>query len=151
MSCSVMKKTVFFVLLVVSPVFAGGYEVLPESEAPMILKQCSREVPVVEGTWLPPLPVLEDLEANLYKLEELESVACCGYGRLEKKVDEYFRQYAGIITGGEQLVYINASPGGGQNSKPVIKVVCDGGKNYWGAVYHPVTNEFSHLAFNGES
>ncbi len=150
MSYSVMKKIIFFVLLAVSPVYADGYEVLPESEAHIILNQCSREVPVIEGTWMPPLSVIEELEANLYKLQELEAVACCGYGRLEKNLNEYFRQYTGIITGGERLVYINGMPADRQKSKPVTVTVCDGGKNYWGAVYDPKMKEFDKLAFNGE-
>ncbi|MEM7482877.1 MAG: hypothetical protein AAF481_17015 [Acidobacteriota bacterium] len=52
---------------------------------------------------------------------------------------------------GRNFVYINAfrSPDGFPRWQIEAVGVCDGGDDFWGAVYDPERNEFLQLAING--
>ncbi len=150
-------------LAMLSPIAHAGKEsitstVLNADEAKLVTSQCSRAGPEkVEGVWVPSKSDIEALEKHLNLLKQLESTACCMRGKIEGRLSQYQLQYAGIILGGRKLIYINASPAdfdkkmsrvtGERRSGPVL--VCDGGKNFWGAIYDPETQSFRDLAFNG--
>lgn len=139
-----MKKVVLYaVVFIASWAHAeSGYYVVEAENSKDLLEQCSRETPKAEGYWTPSKDQIAELENNLEKLEALEADHCCGSGKLEKSAREYPRQYGGIIVNGEKVIYINAGE---------MDMVCDGGKRYWGAVYHPTTKAFSQLVFNGSA
>lgn len=132
------------------------YTVLFGSWAETMLDQCSRHTPAYEGSWTPTEQQISKLEKDLPNLNKLNAVNCCGKGKIIGKASEYKRQYVGIISKSKKTIYINAYPSNWSlfESKEAIAgypvSMCDGGKNYWGAVYNPKTRSFSELAFNGE-
>jgi hypothetical protein len=141
-------------LMLAPPVFAQDppqFTVLEARQAAAVLQQCSRFTPKpVTGTWQPAEADIKALEARL--LPRLASL------HPEKAKGAYYRQYAGVIIGKRKVIYINAfwvADAKVQHAEdkdrwrrePVI--VCDGGDDYWGAVYDPATQEISEFEFNG--
>lgn len=128
--------------------------ILPEEEMPQVLRLCSRSGPSeVKETWLVSRAIVEQLEHDLPRLARLKSRECCILGARVRNPGSYFRQYVGVVVGGRSLVYINAfrSDAGHPNWHRSAVDVCDGGNDYWGAFYDPVTRRFSRLAFNGSA
>jgi hypothetical protein len=69
------------------------------------------------------------------------------------------RQYAGFISSGRKIIYVNALPRRDTESqmpdeppedwKHKALVMCDGGPQFFGVEYDPQTKAFSNFAFNG--
>ena len=130
----------------------GRSVVLPPSAVEAVLDLCSRAGPVdIEGTWLVPASVVEQLEADLYKVSRMRSDECCLLGARVRKPGEFYRQYVGIVIEGRELVYVNAFawPEPGWEERAVK--ICDGDWDLWGVLYDPETRRFSQLAFNGSA
>lgn len=114
--------------------------------AAQVLDTCSRPSPGreagrVSGYWAPGRQQIDQLEA---KLPALESQV--------PGVLDFDRQYVGIEVDGKQLIYINAFHLPADNTvRPAREAVrvCDGGAQFWGAVFDPATRAFSELQFNG--
>lgn len=114
--------------------------------AAQVLDTCSRLSPGqppgrISGYWAPSRAQIEQLEAQLPTLE----------AQVPKVVD-FDRQYVGIEVDGRQLIYLNAFhlPDHSEidPSREAIRV-CDGGAQFWGAVFDPATNQFADVQFNG--
>lgn len=114
--------------------------------AAQVLDTCSRSSPgreagAVTGYWAPSRQQVEQLEAQLPGLE----------AQVPRAAD-FDRQYVGIEMGGRQLIYLNAFhlPDGTDidPAREAIRV-CDGGAQFWGAVFDPATGTFSDVQFNG--
>ncbi|WMJ68739.1 hypothetical protein [Stenotrophomonas sp. 24(2023)] len=114
--------------------------------AAQVLDTCSRPSPGrdpgrVTGYWAPSRQQVDQLETRLSSLEAQVP-----------KVLDFDRQYVGIEAGGRKLVYINAFHLPDDNSinpaREAIRV-CDGGAQFWGALFDPASNTFSELQFNG--
>ncbi len=114
--------------------------------AAQVLDTCSRSSPgreagAVTGYWAPSRQQVEQLEAQLPRLEAQVPNAA-----------DFDRQYVGIEMGGRQVIYLNAFhlPDGADidPSRDAIRV-CDGGAQFWGAVFDPATGAFSDVQFNG--
>jgi|SRR5690349_3296958 hypothetical protein len=113
------------------------FVVLPETEA--------HEAPVgAGGGWMPPQLDIDRLEVHLPELPVFNPYS-------------YYRQYVGVIISGRKLIYVNA-----QCNKPEsvpinpeddwrrhLRIVMDGGKCIWHALYDPATGRFSDFMFNG--
>jgi len=128
------------------------YTILKGQKARTIAAQCSREnPPAINDIWVPEEKTISALESNLIKIEQLSSSLCCFRNGRVPNIQNYFRQYIGIVSKGRRLIYINAFLG----TKPPINwltepvMACDGGLSFWGAIYDPETGEFSQLAING--
>jgi hypothetical protein len=95
--------------------------------------------------------VIRALEDRLQNIEALRATGCCLPDASVVDVHSYLRQYVGINVDGKPLIYINAFKRGSEpatwRAEPVVW--CDGGANFWGAVYDPARQAFSDLAFNG--
>jgi hypothetical protein len=128
---------------------ANDYIVLPESSAKELLKPCSRNAPLYEGTFTPNKVEIALLENNIIELLSLESNECCGHGKINGSISNYFRQYVGITVNSKKYIYINAGPKENSKLSSTLIFMCDGGKYYWGALYSISEKKFSHLAFNG--
>jgi len=78
--------------------------ILPTSEGPKIIKQCSRSDPAeVSDFWL---PSTADIAASEKSLQQL--LRSSGH-----KIDlsNSYRQYIGIVSRGKKLIYVNAFSG----------------------------------------
>ena len=64
---------------------------------------------------------------------------------------QFYRQYLGIVIKGRRMIYLNAFgfPGGDPQWRKRFVRICDGGGSVWGALYDPLTGEFSDLEING--
>jgi hypothetical protein len=131
---------------VANPELPPRVAILRASQSAESLKQCSRSSPSnVSGGWDISPDLAAQIEADLPKL------ATEMHG-LDPQV--FYRQYVGILQSGQRRVYINAfapstleTHDDSWESKPTG--ACDGGDQFWGAVYDPATRQFSELAFNG--
>ncbi|WP_430523876.1 hypothetical protein [Stenotrophomonas bentonitica] len=111
-----------------------------------VLDTCSRSSPGrepgrVTGYWAPSRQQVEQLEAQLPSLE----------AQVPKAAD-FDRQYVGIEMDGRQLIYLNAfhlpDDADIDPARDAIRV-CDGGAQFWGAVFDPASGSFSDVQFNG--
>lgn len=114
--------------------------------AAQVLDTCSRSSPGrepgrVTGYWAPSRQQVEQLEAQLPSLE----------AQVPKAAD-FDRQYVGIEMDGRQLIYVNAfhlpDDADIDPARDAIRV-CDGGAQFWGAVFDPASGSFSDVQFNG--
>jgi hypothetical protein len=124
--------------------------ILPTSQGPALIRQCSRGSPAdVSGFWTPSpsqvLAVEQRLPALLRK---------SGH---KLKLSDSYRQYVGVTSRGKKLIYVNSFPGFAlDHSKErdwhVTGVtVCDGGDVFWGVEFDPADYTFHDLQFNGEA
>jgi len=114
--------------------------------AAQVLDTCSRPSPGrdagrVLGYWAPSRADVDRMEAQLAQLQpQLEAPQL------------YDRQYVGIDTQAGRRIYVNAFrlPDGAtiDPAREAIRV-CDGGRQFWGAVYDPQRGRFDELQFNG--
>lgn len=133
--------------------------VLTAAKAERLARQCSRPSPgPVTGTWTPTKQVISDLELTLGEeiQKELATIP-----EAAAKAQDYYRQYAGLLIGGRQVIYINGvhatvverDEGAGRpqrglwTNEPVM--ICDGGTITFGVEYDPATKAFDKFAFNG--
>ncbi|WP_455947875.1 hypothetical protein [Lelliottia jeotgali] len=114
--------------------------------AAQVLDTCSRSSPGrepgrVTGYWAPSRQQVEQLEARLPSLET----------QVPKAAD-FDRQYVGIEMDGRQLIYLNAfhlpDDADIDPARDAIRV-CDGGAQFWGALFDPASGSFSDVQFNG--
>jgi hypothetical protein len=139
-----------------APAPPAGSVVLPPEQLERALWLCSRSGPSlseVEGTWEVTPEVVARLEADLPRLGRLRPEECCLARGPIRQPERFFRQYVGIVLGGREVVYVNAfrSVESDPDWRQRAVQVCDGGDDYWGAIYDPATRRFSRLAFNGEA
>jgi len=114
--------------------------------AAQVLDPCSRDSPGreagrVTGYWAPSRKDVEQLEAALPTLEV----------QVPKAAD-FDRQYVGIEMNARKLIYLNAfhlpDDADIDPARDAIRV-CDGGAQFWGAVFDPASGGFSDVQFNG--
>jgi hypothetical protein len=160
-----MRRAIGFILVVA--VFALAWLALPYVWLPKgtstislwwateTFQQCSRSTPKTDGPyWLPNAAEILALESSLWPFLQLRDK----HGLpVPAKFQQYQRQYIGFTRNGERLIYGNFSPSDDDQpwrrwsllEKPVS--ACDGGKNFWGIVYRPKTDEFEEPQFNGDA
>jgi hypothetical protein len=149
-------KTISLVLLAFSLVTLAWGEslpdhcaILPVSEGPALMKQCSRNSPKdASGFWSPSPSQVNAIEQLLPELMRKS-----GH---KLKLSDSYRQYMGITVHGKKLIYLNSFHGfilselGGHadwHTKAVI--ICDGGDAFWGVEFDPADNTFHDIQFNG--
>lgn len=120
-----------------------GWIVTDDAAAAAVLRTCSRASPDREAAlprWTPTADDVAKLEAALPTIAEGSDPAA------------YNRQYVGFERDGRRYVYINAwplsAPSPADPSREAMRV-CDGGAQFWGAVWDPGSGRFSDLAGNG--
>lgn len=124
---------------------------LPESAAAELAHLCSRESPKIDGTWVPSATVLATMESHLDQIADLSSSAM--KKSRQKDPHEAYRQYIGVLIGGQRYVYINGfcyKPDGSSWNKH-LSDVCDGGECHWGVLYNVQSGKFSDLRANGNA
>jgi hypothetical protein len=136
-----------------TPLVPGRSVTLSGPMAYQIARPCSRPgPPKFDDVWEPTQADIAEMEAHFGWLRRLRSTVCCLPGAQVRNVNDYFRQYVGIVVNGRRLIYINAfaadeEPPKSWTHHPIN--FCDGGTGSWGALYDPATHRFSDLAFNG--
>ncbi len=124
--------------------------ILPPSEGPTLIRQCSRGSPAeVSGFWVPSLSQIAALEERLPELIRKK-------GQKVNLSDSY-RQYLGVISRGKKLIYVNSFPSVAfdffkrRDWRVTSITICDGGREFWGVEFDPEDNTFHNLEFNGEA
>jgi len=130
---------------------AGGDESLPDhciilpiSEGPALMKQCSRGAPKdVDAYWSPSISQVLEVEQHL--LELLRE------GSHDLTLSASYRQYIGITVHGKNLIYLNSIDRSALTGdwRTKAAVICDGGDLFWGVVWDPGDSTFHDLQFNG--
>jgi hypothetical protein len=123
--------------------------VLPLSQGPALIRQCSRSSPAdVTGFWTPNISDVLKIEQRLPEL-----LRKSGH-RIDFAASR--RQYIGFISHGKRLIYLNAFPAFEPHrddpdwkSTPIM--FCDGGDALWGVEFDPADKTFHNLGFNGEA
>jgi hypothetical protein len=134
--------------------------IFPAERASELVKQCSRRVPgPVQRTWLPEQADIARLEDALGRAfaQALEKARPSAANH--PQVNEYYRQYGGIVVGGRRIVYVNAFQdmyvalgakiGRRTDWRQVAINVCDGGTMFFGAEFDVDTGKIATLVFNG--
>ena len=128
--------------------------VLPAEAGRQVGDQCSRTPPPpFSALWEPTEQDVSRLESRLGALAKLRSEGCCLRGHKLSSLSGYYLQYVGLVVGGRRVVYVNGfraseTPA---NWRGQPEVACDGGTDYWGAIFDPATSRFSLLSINGVS
>ena len=133
----------------------GGLEgvIVPEARAPEFGMLQGRNKPPSEY-WTPTAEQVVELESKLS--DYLKSTAPARAPELWKKLDQYKRQYVGIVVEGRRLIYANFICDGvikesfrDWKSRPIQ--VDDGGDCFFEVDYEPATGQFSELMVHGEA
>jgi hypothetical protein len=129
---------------------------LPAAAGPGLLHQCSRRtIEAPDSYWVVTIP-----EATVIEHALLSYLARPEVRKPSRPLEEYFRQYIGVIAGGRRLVYVSFFHRSYFEDAPDEKErqmwrtepveVCDGGDHYWGIVYDVDKATFHPPEFNGE-
>lgn len=86
-------------------------------------------------------------------LQENESAFYMTETLIWERLDEYNRQYIGIVLDGRKVIYASFLCQGGANTewKESFVLVADGGACYFQFKYVPSTGEYYDLSVNGEA
>lgn len=156
-----MKKTAAIAVLLILPLslaattrlrwFSGQGNILFGSPARALFNQCSRSTPAgIRGFYLPETADISNLEASLPVF-----LTAQGQKTAHIQLSKYHLQYAGFIRANRKLIYANAFPAAGRNTRSPLfwrnraYNVCDGGHDYFGFEFDPTTGKFARLEFNG--
>jgi hypothetical protein len=121
-----------------------------------VLDCCSRTCPdSITGIWIITPKEILILEKYFKKILTLETELCCGINNIDS-LNSYAFQYLGVWRNSKKLIFINAF------SKSILKYFpkskklnkypmlwCDGGNDFWGALFDVEAKEFIFLAING--
>jgi hypothetical protein len=128
----------------------------------LFVPRCSRQVPgPVESAWTPDVETIFHLELTFGPILQDALKGIPG-----RQANDYYRQYAGAVIGGERIVYVNGFLGGlleaARRSPDVNRFtkvlewrttanvgICDGGANYFGAEYVSASDTIRNLRFDG--
>jgi hypothetical protein len=123
--------------------------ILPASQGPALIRQCSRGAPSdVSGFWNPTAAQVNEIEKRLPGF-----VRQSGHDVFSGSL----RQYIGFTSRNKKFIYLNAFPKSAleikhpTNWKTAVFTVCDGGDHFWGVEFDPSTKTFHNLEFNGEA
>lgn len=134
--------------------------ILDSSQGPKMLRQCSRETPKnISAYWTLSQNDKRDLESNFYNIDSLIASECCLLNGRLKTYKGFAFQYVGVVIKKRKYVYINAFPERELEEYKKMSIVvdiskspmivCDGGPDYWGALFDIEAKTFNHLSFNG--
>jgi hypothetical protein len=103
----------------------------------------------VDGVWTPSATILAALESRIDKISNLKSKSGNTTVRIKDPRQSY-RQYVGILVGGQQYIYVNGMcQKFRRDLHDELQDVCDGGACFWGALYNVQSGIFSDLEANG--
>ena len=118
--------------------------IVPIDKAPELLRTCSRpSVSPIDSYWRPTASLIRDLETRLPTVMR-------SYGQLEPR-ERYTAQYAGVVSGGRQLVYGSfvSLELADDRWRDAVIVMCGGGSRAFGVAFDAATKTFGELQING--
>lgn len=137
-----------------------GY-IMSREAGPSLINQCSRATPAnVSDYWTPHHGHIDALENRLQSYwDSIFGALSAEQGR---KLENYVRQYAGIVQDGSHRIYVNAFSApeaeGARFRYPyqwhdtdlsrVAVSACDGGYAFWGVIYDLKAGTFHGFEFN---
>jgi hypothetical protein len=117
--------------------------IVPVDKAPELLRQCSRSsINPIEGYWRPTANLVREMETRL-------AVELRTEPRLEA-LDSYTGQYAGVVSGGRQLIYgsfVSSALAADEWRRSVV-ILCGGGPAAFGVTFDIATRTFGELQIN---
>ena len=145
-----------------APAFRPEWAViLPPNAMPRGQHWCSRSGRDLTGYWRPDPEIIRDLEVALAPALQLAFEWAINDPARRPGIGEYYRQYVGIRGDGRRAVYINGFHRNHVENTARVRPelaslwqtravnVCDGGRDYFGAEYDPVTRKIRDVEFNG--
>ena len=134
-----------------------GYTVLPLSEGRRVVSQCSRASPRnADFFWTPSAAEIAAAERALAAYLER-----AGASKPNAPLADYHRQYVGFREDGRVGIYVNLFPRAHEDYMRSMSpekrpdwhdhaaMICDGGRDFWGAEFDPRTGELDAVEFNG--
>jgi len=97
---------------------------------------------------------IDGLEANLQQITELSRKGKYSWMLIEHP-ERYFRQYVGVLQGGEKRIYVNAFCGFNNGTlapkdwRNRLIHISDGGNGVWRSLYDNTSKTFLELSING--
>jgi hypothetical protein len=154
MRVSVLGLAAVAILVACAPYQPRPFQsvVLAEHYARELRHLCSRPgIPEFQGTWTPSVDEVEVMESRFRKLQRVRAKLCCIVGAYVGDVNDFYRQYIGVVAMGKRYIYVNAYPVEADSvlSDTPVNQICDGGDAYWGVLYDVESGIFVDLAFNG--
>ena len=153
-TAAVILAAVFQVPVVLNPQWGT---VLPDDQARVFAtaRLCNRPgAGAAEATWTPNADIIRRLESVLAaELQPAIDLQSDPARRL--LAADFYRQYAGLVIGGQRIVYINGlhsrtvQRDPKQSWKTMASRACDGGLLFFGAQYDVATGTISKILFNG--
>jgi len=121
-----------------------------------ILYCCSRACPdSITSVWKPTSKEIKMLEQNFKKILFYKTDLCCGDNNIDN-LNKYAFQYLGVTRNEKKLIFINAFTTSTLKYFPKSKKLdktpimwCDGGNDFWAALFDLTRKEFIFLAING--
>ncbi len=131
--------------------------ILDSVQARMIVSQCSRPSPgPVTAYWMPTPAEVAVADAAVMRALAAVSPDSASPDTGSYQPRAYRRQYAGLVRGGERILYVNGiavAAAMAQDDTSAWRrrasVACDGGGMFFGAEYDPATRRVGALHFNG--
>jgi len=133
---------------------------VPSQNAAVVGQPCGPPLHAAEGIWSPSQEDIRRLERQLNLVLEESLARSLLPDSLRPAVNDYYRQYAGVIVNGRRLIYVTGfhrqylasvqqlhGDTTAWRTQPVL--VCDGGEFYFGAAYDPSDGHFIAFQFNG--
>lgn len=162
------RRVVMCLLVLLAAWAAWTYAFLPKHTSTISLwhaaetfELCSREVPTADSFWIPTSAQVREAEAALLVMFAERKRA--GLTMPQESTDvqpfSFHHQYIGFARNGERMLYLNAYPDYDNeliDERPFSLLeapacVADGGRFFWGAVYHLRRKAFEGLQFNGHA
>jgi hypothetical protein len=128
-------------------VFAG-------EKALELTEPCSRTPPAPEGTWTPTDAQVAAMEPALADLVG-EQLRTQWPNAEHMAVEDYNRQYGGLILNGRRLIYVNGFRLSDYDDleawRSFPQTICDGGPIMFGVEYDDEAQAYRNFAFNGRA
>jgi len=131
-----------------------AFTVLAPTQVMHLDRLCSRDGPgLISSGWSPTAGQIAQAEARLPSFVTANR-------RPKGPLREYYRQYLGVVIGDRKLIYVNLFPRWLLERRELLGLVrhdwrtgfvdiCDGGDEFWGALFDPEAARFFSPRFNG--
>ena len=134
---------------------SNDWTILPRNEAEKMRRLCTRPFPDgLGGLWDPSQADVERAEKKLPAAIDAAFARLLRAEDRRRRPDRYYRQYAGFLRNGKRVLYVNGMwnetlRNDSRQSRITFGDMCDGGTNFFGAVYDLERDAFDTFFFSG--